>query len=284
MANTNAPFGFAESSRLGAAVNYQMSTRNIATTNSTAIYFGDPVSLATGTTGLGTGYIKQASASQTQSVTSLSWSAGVMTVNFSAGTIAPAVGDFMVFSGFSTATALNGTWGPVLSSTTTSVTFNFPVTQSTDTGTVVFYQPITGIFAGCEYMSSSLKRRVWSNYWPGVTTDIPASTTIACKVIDDPQTVFRVQGNGNITQAMVGLNATFNIGTGSTVNGVSGATLDVTGTAPAAASPYLQFTITGLIADPPPGGAGNGTDTASAYNWAYVTFNNQTYRGSQNAI
>jgi hypothetical protein len=275
MSNTLAPFGFAESNRLGAAPNYQMATPNIATTNSTAIYQNDPVQWATGTTGLGTGYIKQATSLLSWTVTGTSWSAGTLTVTASGATVAPAVGSSVILSGFASGSAgANGGPYTVLTATTTSFTISFPSTLSTDTGTATFYQPVAGIFVGCEYMSSSLKRRVYLNYWPGNTSDIPANTTITAKVINDPEVVFRVQGNGQITQAMVGLNATFAIGTGSTVNGISGASLDTVTTAPAAGSSYLPFRIIGLI-DAPPGGPG--TDTTSAYNWCYVAFNNQDF-------
>jgi hypothetical protein len=54
MANVNAPFGFADSHRLGAAVNYQMSRRWISASNPVAIFTGDPI------VQLSTGYIAQA--------------------------------------------------------------------------------------------------------------------------------------------------------------------------------------------------------------------------------
>src|SRR5271154_3611448 len=60
MANVLAPFGFAETARLGAAPNYQMSRRWIAPANTTAIYFGDPI------VQLSTGYITQATPGSTQ--------------------------------------------------------------------------------------------------------------------------------------------------------------------------------------------------------------------------
>lgn len=60
MANTFAPFGFAEAYRLGAAPNYQMQNRYIASGNGSPIYFGDPV------VSLNTGYIAQATAGTTQ--------------------------------------------------------------------------------------------------------------------------------------------------------------------------------------------------------------------------
>jgi hypothetical protein len=203
--NPNAPFGFADSHRLGAAVNYQMSRRWIAATNPTQIFSGDPV------VSLPTGYINQAAAN-------------------------PGPGG----------------------------------------------QQITGIFIGCEYMSISQKKWIASPWWPG--NDAVLSGTgfdVHAKIIDDPLTVFRVQGNGQITLAMVGMNAVYAFppgGAGNTMTGRSGATLDVVVTPPAAGAPGSQpfpFRIVDLIRDPP---GSIGTDTTSPFNWAYVTFNNQDYK------
>ena len=58
--NQLAPFGFADSHRLGAAVNYQMSRRWISPSNPTPIFSGDPV------VQLSTGFIAQAAPGTTQ--------------------------------------------------------------------------------------------------------------------------------------------------------------------------------------------------------------------------
>lgn len=60
MANTNAPFGFAQVSGTGSAPTYEQTTALIASNNATAIYSGDAVVPVTGSA---TGYIKQATAS-----------------------------------------------------------------------------------------------------------------------------------------------------------------------------------------------------------------------------
>jgi hypothetical protein len=191
MTNVLAPFGFADSHRLGAAVNYQMSRRWVNPANSTPIFKGDPV------VQLSTGFIAQASPGTTQ---------------------------------------------------------------------------IAGIFVGCEYMSQSQKKIISLPYWPG--SDAVAGFNVSAKIIDDPATVFRVQGNGQITFAMIGLNAQFAIGSGSVITGLSGATLDMVTTVPAATATF-PFRIVDLITDPP---GANGTDTTSPYNWAYVAYNNQDFR------
>ena len=51
MPNTNAPFGFRQYRGLGSAPTYEQSVRLVKSDNTTAIYFGDPVS------NLNTGYI-----------------------------------------------------------------------------------------------------------------------------------------------------------------------------------------------------------------------------------
>jgi hypothetical protein len=191
MANVNAPFGFADSSFLGGAVNYQMSRRWISPSNPTPIYQGDPI------VQLSTGFIAQAAPGTTQ---------------------------------------------------------------------------IGGIFIGCEYMSASQRKIVASNYWPG--SDAVAGFNVSAKVLDDPSSIFRVQGNGLITFAMIGLNAQFAIGTGNAATHISGATLDMVTNVPAVTATF-PFRILDLITDPP---GANGTDTTTPFNWAYVAFNNQDFK------
>jgi len=60
MANTNSPFGFQPYGNTGGPMNFRVSTRRIASGNSTAIYKGDAVVPVTSTL---TGYIAQATAS-----------------------------------------------------------------------------------------------------------------------------------------------------------------------------------------------------------------------------
>ena len=60
MANTNTPFGFRQYSGTGSAPTYEQVAMTIASGNSTAIYFGDPV------VPLNTGYIAQAASNSIQ--------------------------------------------------------------------------------------------------------------------------------------------------------------------------------------------------------------------------
>lgn len=137
--------------------------------------------------------------------------------------------------------------------------------------------PPLGIFVGCSYISASQGRLVFSPYFPGGDTN--TNGVVTANVIDDPNVTFLVQTGwsaGNpiaATQAQVGLNAQYANGTGNTLNGQSGAYIDLN-TAPATTSTF-PFRILSLVADPP---GANGSDTTSAYNFLKVGWNNQFYR------
>ena len=123
---------------------------------------------------------------------------------------------------------------------------------------------IAGIFNGCEYLSASQKRKVWSNYYPGGTD--PVSGTIAGYIINDPNAKFVAQfGNVSVDQAYVNANVGFNIGSGNANNGISGAFLATIGT-----DSSLPFRVVDLVTSPP---GQNGTE-AGAYQRAIVAFNN----------
>ena len=188
MANTNAPFGFKIYRGMGADPTYELSVRLVKSDNTTAIYFGDPVS------NLATGYIARATVGTAQ---------------------------------------------------------------------------ISGIFAGCKYLSTSQKRTVWSNYWPGSD----AAADVEAYIIDAPNAQFVVQAGGTaIGLADMGLNIQFNLGTGNASTGISGAFVE----SPAVTA-TLPFRIIGFIQDPP---GANGTDISSAYNQIIVGFNNVTSRNN----
>jgi hypothetical protein len=188
MANTNAPFGFREYRGMGSGPTYEQSVRLIKSDNTTAVYFGDPVS------NLNTGYITRATAGTAQ---------------------------------------------------------------------------ISGIFAGCKYLSTSQKRTVWSNYWPGSD----ASADVEAYIIDAPNAQFIVQAGGTaIGLADMGLNIQFNLGTGNAATGISGAYVE----SPAVTA-TLPFRIIGFVESPP---GANGTDITSAYNQIIVGFNNVTSRNN----
>ena len=145
---------------------------------------------------------------------------------------------------------------------------------------------LAGIFWGCEYLSTSQKKIVWSNYFPAA--DVNSALAVTAYVINDPNAKFTVQtGNSNttataITQAKVGQlinlstsndNKAGTGGGGSTANGLSQMFADqyTIGT-----TATLPFYIADVILDPP---GANGTDVTSAYNWIIVGFNNVLTQG-----
>jgi hypothetical protein len=170
----------------------------------------------------------------------------------------------------------------ISSANTTQIFKGDPVTQLSTgyiTQSAAGTTQIDGIFFGCEYQSISQKKPIWSAYWPG--TD--ANGDVIAYVIDDPATVFRVQANALLAFTAVGNNANFALstvggngtaGNGNTLSGQSTAVLDVS---TVNTTSTLPFRIVELIYDPP---GSNGTDTTSAYNWAYVAFNFQSFKST----
>jgi hypothetical protein len=128
---------------------------------------------------------------------------------------------------------------------------------------------LVGIFVGCSYYSTSQKKQVWNNYWPGsdATGDVDAF------VIDDPNALFKVQaGIGSaITQTSFGQTADIvSTPTGSTTTGISGMSLSTPTT-----TNTLPFKVVNVITTPP---GANGTDLTTPYNYVIVAMNNQQYK------
>lgn len=152
-----------------------------------------------------------------------------------------------------------------------------PVT-TTATGYITQYTtgsvPCCGVFWGCVYLSVSQSRIVRSEFWPGSD----ANGDITAYVIDSPDAMFIAQsGAGPITLANVNQNVAIVVSpVGSSLTGRSGMALGV----PATTSTY-PFTIVGLAQDL---GAGNGTDITTAFNYVYVTFNNEIFRTGNTSI
>lgn len=127
---------------------------------------------------------------------------------------------------------------------------------------------LVGIFQGCRYYSTSQKKIVWNNYWPGsdATGDVEAF------VCDDPNSQWVVQANaGPITQAAIGQTADI-VATpvGNATTGISGMSLDTPTT-----TVTFPFKVVNVVLAPP---GANGTDIATAYNKVIVAFNNQQYK------
>jgi hypothetical protein len=130
-----------------------------------------------------------------------------------------------------------------------------------------------GVFQGCKYLSTSQKRTVWSNYWPGTDVASTAQSTIEAYVINDPLAQFVVQSDATgATQAQMGANVNHNMGTGTTANGLSGAF--ITPGTTAAVTATLPWRMVKLVLDPP---GSNGTQTG-AFNYVIVACNNTETR------
>jgi len=154
---------------------------------------------------------------------------------------------------------------------TTAVYYGDPVFPLS-TGYVGYAAPgttqIAGIFYGCKYLSTSQKRTVWSNYWPGSD----ASDDVEAYVVNDPNAKFLAQAGNSSSVGLVfgdiNANVQFAYGTGNSSTGISGAYIDM------AVSPAntatLPFRVVSLVTQPP---GGPGTQSG-AYNYAVVAFNN----------
>lgn len=127
---------------------------------------------------------------------------------------------------------------------------------------------LVGIFTGCSYYSTSQKKTVENNYYPGSD----ATGDVSAYVVDDPNSLWMVQANsGPITLTSVGACADVAASpTGSTTTGYSGMTLGTPTT-----TNTLPFKVVNVVTSPP---GANGRDIATAYNQVVVAFNNQQYK------
>ena len=294
MANTAAPNGFSQYTGTGSAPTYELVRAAISSSNTTPIFQGDPVVQATGTTGLGTGYITQATAPVAASITGAALSAGVLTFTFAALSAAPPVGGtIVVYGGTSTAATANGVFQIIASSTTTAAV-NFSGAYTTGTASAYIFTPILGVFNGCAYLSTAQKKQVWANYAPG--SDYNGDVT--AYIINDPDAVFEVMtANSNTTSTAVGLASIGQtIGFNYSINGASPASTNgntANGLSTYFADQYtlaanfptgysgqnfMPFKIRGLknwaISGTSPFAGINGNDSSTAYNRILVGFNN----------
>ncbi|MEN6608594.1 MAG: hypothetical protein ABFD60_15215 [Bryobacteraceae bacterium] len=150
------------------------------------------------------------------------------------------------------------------------------ITQMSAGGTV----RCEGIFWGCKYLSTSQKRTVWSNFWPGAD----ASSDVEAYLYSSPNMQFEVQSSDASGTAAIGLanigeyiNIGYGIGlagtpNGNTATGLSTASVDQDTLATTVTHPFI---VVGLVEAPP---GSEGTDTASEYNRVIVAFNNASSR------
>jgi hypothetical protein len=131
-------------------------------------------------------------------------------------------------------------------------------------------QQLVGIFVGCEYFSTSQKKNVWNNYWPGSD----ATGNVNAYVVDEPNSQWLVQAtSGPIPQTSMGFSADITANpTGNLVTGISGMSL---ATPAAGAAATLPFKVVGLYNGVP---TSQGQDVTTAGNFVIVAFNNQIYK------
>ena len=116
------------------------------------------------------------------------------------------------------------------------------ITTEVDAGTV-------GIFMGCSYTDPTTKQPTFAQMWPTGTVAADAVAYVA----DDPFLLFRMQGDGTITAAKIGLNCSAIDTAGSTAFGRSKNALDAS---TAATTNSLPFRIVELV-DGPDSSAGD---------------------------
>lgn len=138
-------------------------------------------------------------------------------------------------------------------------------TSSPSTGTIV------GIAWGFQWLNSSQGANPWNLYYPG--SSVVGSGNVSVLVIDDPNTIFRVQcGATGLTQADVGANIQYVSGTGNVNNGISGAYLS----SPNNTTNTLPFQVYNIPTGPT-------ASVAGAYDIIEVTFANQIFKNTTGA-
>jgi hypothetical protein len=131
---------------------------------------------------------------------------------------------------------------------------------------------LVGIFLGCQYYSTSQKKTIFNNYWPGSD----ATGDVVAYVDDDPQSLWMVQAGvaaTPFTDIYIGSTADIVASSGangSTTTGVSGMSLATPTT-----TNTLPFKVVNIVTSPP---TANGRDITTAYNNVIVAFNNQQYK------
>ena len=113
---------------------------------------------------------------------------------------------------------------------------------------------IAGVFGGCEYVSSTTGKPVWSNYWPGSGAD--SDYPVKAFLYDDPNQLFQIATSNVVAaanteteiRAAVFANIALATGnSGSTTTGISSATADLN---TIATTNTLALRIMGVQNDP----------------------------------
>lgn len=165
--------------------------------------------------------------------------------------------------------------GVILSSNTTKIFRGDPVVRTPATGKIAQAsnqtETLAGIFDGCMYTPVG-GIPTWSPFWPGA-----AGSDAVAYIIDAPNALFLAAAlNTSLTLANVGENVGYDIGTGNTTTGFSGATIEQTTLNTTLTLPFrvvAPVTNSGNF-----GMVGNGSDPTTPFGWAVVTFNNENFK------
>lgn len=126
---------------------------------------------------------------------------------------------------------------------------------------------MAGIFWGCEYYSSAMKRTIKAPYWPAGS---PSVGDAIAYIIDDPNVLFKVQSDGTAAWALadIGNNVQLVTGTGNDVTGLSG----YLGNHTTATTNTFPFRLMSLLSAFVPAGT-DGADDTSPSNFGIVRLN-----------
>jgi hypothetical protein len=139
------------------------------------------------------------------------------------------------------------------------------IERAAASGAVTAGNPV-GVLVGCQYVNSS-GQTVQAQYFPG-----SGVTSAVAYVVDDPLAMFKVAvafANGVVTtvaQNAVGTNMSYNLGTGSSTTGDSGAFVTA---ASGANTATLPFRVIAVVPDT--------AVTATTFCEVYVKINNHEY-------
>lgn len=127
---------------------------------------------------------------------------------------------------------------------------------------------LVGVFLGCRYYSTSQKKWIWNNYWPGSD----ATGDVVAFVVNDPTAQFLCQaGASNLGFSVIGQNAQLALNGGNTTTGISGMYISTTGTT--STFPFIIVAVPGTESP----ASQTTPDPTLAYNWLVVGFNNQQF-------
>jgi hypothetical protein len=108
-----------------------------------------------------------------------------------------------------------------------------------------------GVFQGCEYVSSTTGKPVWSNYWPGSGAD--SNHPVKAYINDDPMQLYVIATDATWTSkatARAGVFANANFSTAITGTDATGVSLGRLAISTIATTAALQMRVMGWVDDP----------------------------------